>query len=124
MILIGRRGERLNALKTNIMKAYPLIQVHVEALSVTDLEKVGTLPHRLPPKLQNVDILVNNAGLALGITSVEANNVNDAKTVLDTNVLGLIAMCSAFVPQMKARGTGHIINMGSVAGHHTYSLGE
>ena len=60
-------------------------------------------------------MLVNNAGLALGVTPVESNDVKSAQVVLDTNVLGTIAICSAFLPGMKERGSGHLITMGSVA---------
>jgi NADP-dependent 3-hydroxy acid dehydrogenase YdfG len=63
-------------------------------------------------------------GLALGVTSVESNNVEDAKTVIDTNVVGVIALSSAFLPGMKQRGEGHLVNMGSVAGHYAYTTGS
>jgi len=92
-------------------------------MSVTDLEKVKDLPSTLPEEYQNVDILVNNAGLALGVASVDENDMKDAETVLNTNVLSIIAMCRAFVPGMKTRGSGHIINIGSIAGHVSYSQG-
>lgn len=89
--------------------------MHTVKLSVTDLTAVAELPKKLPAKFQNVDILLNNAGLALGVSPAESNDVEAAKTVMDTNVLGTIAMCSAFLPGMKERGTGHLINMGSIA---------
>ena len=62
-------------------------------------------------------------GLALGVQSVENNNIKDAETVISTNILGTIALCSAFLPGMKKRGIGHIVNMGSVAGHYAYPQG-
>jgi 3-hydroxy acid dehydrogenase/malonic semialdehyde reductase len=52
------------------------------------------------------------------------NSVEDAKALCDTNVLGVVALCSAFIPGMKERGFGHIVNMGSVAGHYAYSAGS
>ena len=66
---------------------------------------------------------IYDVGLALGVTSVENNNIKDAETVISTNILGTIALCSTFVPGMKKRGTGHIVNMGSVAGHYAYPQG-
>ena len=115
LILVGRRDDRLQIMKKEIMENYPSVDIHTVAMSVTDLEKVAELPNKLPPKFKNVDILVNNAGLALGVTAVEDNDVESAKTVLDTNVLGMIALCRAFLPGMKERGNGHLINMGSIA---------
>lgn len=114
-MLVGRRDDRLQKLKKEIIAAYPNVDVHTVKMSVTDLQAVAELPKKLPAKFQNVDILLNNAGLALGVTPAEANDVEAAKTVMDTNVLGTIAMCSAFLPGMKERGTGHLINMGSIA---------
>ena len=69
-------------------------------------------------------VLVNNAGLALGTDAVYANSIKDAKTVMDTNVLGVTAFCSAFIPGMLQRQQGHIVNVGSVAGHHAYKNGS
>ncbi len=115
LILIGRRDDRLKLLKKDIIASYPKVDVHTVAMSVTDLEKVAALPKSLPGKFHDVDILLNNAGLALGVTPADQNDVAAAKTVLDTNVLGTIALSSAFLPGMKERGSGHLINMGSIA---------
>ena len=97
---------------------------HAKALSVSDRERVARLPETLPPPFDEVDILLNNAGLALGVSSVEDNSIEDAATMMETNVMGVISFCSAFIPGMKARGFGHVINMGSVAGHVPYSAGS
>jgi NADP-dependent 3-hydroxy acid dehydrogenase YdfG len=102
-------------MKQEILAAYPNIAIHTVAMSVTDFESVAALPCKLPEAFKDVDILVNNAGLALGVASADSNDIDDARTVLDTNVMGSIALCRAFLPRMKERGSGHIINMGSVA---------
>jgi NADP-dependent 3-hydroxy acid dehydrogenase YdfG len=115
LILVARRDSRLQELKSALLKEYPHLHIHTVALSVTDLPAVAALPRQLPSEFQEVDILVNNAGLARGVTTVDNNDVNDALEVIQTNVIGTIAFCSAFVPSMKARGRGHIVNMGSVA---------
>lgn len=66
-----------------------------------------------------MEVLVNNAGLALGVDPVDKNSISDANEVISTNVMGVVAFCSAFVPGMLERKAGHIINMGSVAvGYH------
>lgn len=122
--MIGRRKDKLESLQSAITKEYPSVRVHTVAISVTDLDAVAALPQALPEEFAKVRVLVNNAGLALGVTAVDQNSVADAKTVLDTNVLGTIAFTSAFLPGMKARAEGHIINMGSVAGHYAYATGS
>ncbi len=93
-------------------------------MSVSDTEKVAKLPTQLPAEFKNVDILVNNAGLALGVSSVENNSLEHATTVMDTNVIGVIAFCSAFMPGMLARNRGHVFNVGSCAGHVPYQMGS
>jgi 3-hydroxy acid dehydrogenase/malonic semialdehyde reductase len=90
LILVGRREDRLVELQKALQQSYKGIRVHLEALDVRDTDKVAKLPAKLPEEFQNVDILVNNAGLALGVTLVESNSVEDAKTMLDTNVLGFL----------------------------------
>lgn len=115
LVLVGRREDRLASLKKNLIKEFPALKVHTVAMSVADTDAVAALPKKLPADFRDVEVLVNNAGLALGVTAVDANSIEDAKTVMDTNVVGVIAMCRAFVPGMKERGAGHIINMGSVA---------
>lgn len=92
-------------------------EIHIECMSVADLDAVQSLPNRLPEQYREVDILVNNAGLALGVTGVDKNDMAQLEIQLNTNVLGLAAMCRAFTPSMIARGRGHIINMGSIAGY-------
>lgn len=115
LVLVGRRDDKLQALKNVLLGSYPNTDVHTVVMSVNDLQQVADLPKKLPSKFRDVDILLNNAGLAIGLTSVDQNDVYAAQTVLDTNVLGTIAFCSAFLPGMKERGSGHLINMGSIA---------
>ena len=115
LVLIGRREDRLKSLKAELISAYPQLQVHVVPMSVTDYKTVEALPKTLPDGFKDVEILVNNAGLARGVTSVENNSMADAIEVIETNILGTVAITTAFAPGMKERGKGHIVNMGSVA---------
>jgi 3-hydroxy acid dehydrogenase/malonic semialdehyde reductase len=115
LVLVGRRADRLQLLKSEIQSAFPQVKVHTVAMSVTDYKAVEALPKNLPADFNEVDVLVNNAGLARGVTSVENNNVADAIEVIETNILGTIAFTTAFTPGMIARGRGHIVNMGSIA---------
>lgn len=124
LVLVGRRKHVLEDLKAALVRAHPSLRVHVAALSVSDMKAVQNLPNALPTEFKDVSILVNNAGLALGVTSAESNSVADAEQVMMTNVMGVIAMCRAFLPGMVERGEGHLINMGSVAGHYAYTSGS
>ena len=69
-------------------------------------------------------VLFNNAGLALGVDPVHKGLMSDWQQMLDTNVSGLLRVTRAFLPQMLAAGHGHIINMGSIAGHVVYEGGS
>ena len=124
LILVGRRENLLTELKDDLLKKYPNTLVHTVKMSVSDTEAVQQLPGRLPEKFRDVSVLVNNAGCALGVATVDNNSIADGVEMLETNVLGTIAMCKAFLPGMKERGEGHIINMGSIAGHVGYTTGS
>lgn len=124
VILVGRRADKLEAVKNEILNCYSQTKIHTVCLDVTEAAKVTALAQSLPIEFSEVDILINNAGLALGVSAVDANNLEDANTVISTNVLGTINFCSAFLPGMKARGKGHLINMGSVAGLYSYATGS
>ena len=75
-----------------------------------------TLPHP-------VDILINNAGLAVGKDPIDEGRFDDWDRMIDTNVKGLLTMTRLIVPGMKERNSGHIINIGSIAGHEAYAGG-
>ena len=123
LVLVARRADKLLELQADLVAEFPGLRVHVVPMSVTDVEAVAALPTSLPEAFRDVYCLVNNAGLALGVHAVDQNVVVDAKTMLDANVLGTIAFCSAFIPGMKARGAGHVVNMGSCAGKYAYPNG-
>merc|ERR1719401_1780144 len=74
--------------------------------------------------MSEVQILVNNAGLALGVKGADDNDIGDVQTMLNTNVLGVMALTRMFAPGMKALGRGHIVNISSVAGHEAYTGGS
>jgi len=123
LVLVARRADKLAELRNDLLAEFPTLHVHIVPLSVTDTDAVAALPAALPAPFRDVYCLVNNAGLALGVSPVDKNVVADAKTMLDANVLGTIAFCSAFIPGMKARGAGHVVNMGSCAGKYAYANG-
>ncbi|WP_205835964.1 SDR family NAD(P)-dependent oxidoreductase [Asaia bogorensis] len=115
----GRRAERLEAMKKELGEAF-LPQV----LDVTDAEKVQALPTSLPPSWRQVDVVINNAGLALGVGKAQDSDLKDWKTMIDTNVTGVVDVTRAFLPQMVERNHGYIITLGSIAGTYPYVGGN
>ncbi|WP_240386407.1 SDR family NAD(P)-dependent oxidoreductase [Asaia bogorensis] len=115
----GRRAERLEAMKKELGEAF-LPQV----LDVTDAEKVQALPASLPPAWRQVDVVINNAGLALGVGKAQDSDLKDWKTMIDTNVTGVVDVTRAFLPQMVERNHGYIITLGSIAGTYPYVGGN
>ena len=122
LLLCGRRIELLEALVEEL-RAAGAAEVHVFALDVSDRKAVeATLPG-VPAPWRDIDVLVNNAGLSRGLGKVYEQDPLDWQEMIDTNVLGLLHVTRAIVPRMVERGAGHIISMGSTAGHMTYANG-
>ncbi|KAH9934756.1 NAD(P)-binding protein [Fomitopsis serialis] len=91
-------------------------------LDVADKAQVASLFDKIPQDLHDVDILVNNAGFVYGTERVGDIAASDYEAMFSTNVFGLIAMTQLFVKRFKAKKSGHIINLGSVAGREAYEL--
>ncbi len=119
VIITGRNVARLNALKEELGNdAYPLV------FDVRDREIAEASVASLPADWQDIDVLVNNAGLALGLDREYEGDYRDWDTIIDTNIKGLLYMTRAVVPGMVARGKGHVVNIGSVAGDAAYANGN
>lgn len=119
VIITGRRSGRLEALKAELGEAALAL-----AFDVRDRQAVQTALGSLPASWQAVDLLVNNAGLALNAVSFEEQPVEDLEQMVETNILGLIYCTHALLPGMVARRSGHVINIGSVAGSYPYPGGN
>ena len=91
---------------------------------VRDPEACREAVEGLPSEWQSVDILVNNAGLAQGLNPIHEGLISDWETMIDTNVKGLLYMTRLITPAMVAKGHGHVINVGSIAGHSVYPKGN
>ena len=78
----------------------------------------------LPLEWQQIDVLINNAGLALGLEPEYEGSFEDWETMIDTNIKGLLTMTRLVVPRMVKRDSGHVINIGSVAGDAAYAGGN
>lgn len=119
LILAGRRGERLQALADEL--AVPCLAL---SLDVRDRAAVEAAVAALPAEFANVDLLVNNAGLALGMEPAQRASLDDWEQMVDTNIKGLLYLTRALLPGMVARGRGHIVNLGSIAGEWPYPGGN
>jgi 3-hydroxy acid dehydrogenase/malonic semialdehyde reductase len=123
VIAVGRRAERLDALKASL----PVDQqkrLLTLVVDVCDSAKVDDLAKNLPADFANVTVLVNNAGLALGLEPAHKAFLSDWDQMIDTNIKGLVHMSRAFLPGMVERKCGHVINLGSVAADYPYPGGN
>ncbi len=119
VVAAGRRAGRLEALAAALpAPAHPL------PLDVSDRGAVAAAVAALPAAFAEVDLLVNNAGLAQGLESAQEADLDDWDRMIDTNCKGLAYVARAVLPGMVARGTGHIVNIGSVAGAYPYPGGN
>ena len=120
VIATGRRAERLAALAAECAG----LPLHTAVLDVRDKAAIDAVLAGLPEAFRAIDVLVNNAGLALGVAPAPDALLADWETMVDTNIKGLMYMTHAVLPGMLARGRGHLINLGSVAGHYPYPGGN
>jgi 3-hydroxy acid dehydrogenase/malonic semialdehyde reductase len=123
LIITARRGNRLHDMKASLQNEFPIEILPLE-FDVRDRKTVEEQLGNLPPEWRAIDILINNAGLAAGRDSFEDADMDDWETMLNTNVHGLLYVSKAIVPLMIARKSGHIVNMGSVAGKEVYEKGN
>ncbi len=119
ILMAARRVERLRTLA----KRLPT-ESHCLQLDVTKYELVEQAIRSLPPQWQEIDILLNNAGLSRGLDKLYEGKRQDWEEMIDTNIKGLLHVTRAVVPGMLSRGRGHIINIGSTAGHEVYPGGN
>ncbi|WP_300024050.1 SDR family NAD(P)-dependent oxidoreductase [uncultured Maribacter sp.] len=121
LILCGRRQDRLDALKKELGKE---VLVHTLNFDIRNRESVQEAVNSLPKEFSQIDILINNAGNAHGMDVIQEGNIDDWDAMLDINVKGLLYVSKAIIPQMVARESGHIINIGSTAGKEVYPKGN
>ena len=123
IIINGRRTDRLSALKNALQKDFN-VKVFDSVFDVQSKADVFTAINNLPVEWQAIDILINNAGLALGRNYFDEADLDDWETMMQTNVNGLLYVSRAVLPYMIKRNSGHIINLGSVAGKEMYEKGN
>jgi NADP-dependent 3-hydroxy acid dehydrogenase YdfG len=120
VIATGRRGERLEALQEELGKD----KCHIVELDVRDYEAITSAIDALPAPFDAINVVLANAGLALGLQPAAQIDISDWETMVDTNVKGLMYTVRALLPGLIARGGGHIVTLGSVAGDFPYPGGS
>ena len=122
LILTGRNATRLSEISSEL-KAHGAEVVPLK-FDVRDREAAQKAIESLPAEWSQIDVLVNNAGLALGLEPEYEGDFSDWDGMIDTNIKGLLTMTRLIVPGMIERNSGHIINIGSVAGDAAYAGGN
>jgi hypothetical protein len=122
LILTGRNEKRLEEIRRELEEKGT--KVLILTFDVRDSQKAKQQIDNLPEEWKEINVLVNNAGLALGLEPEYEGDLNDWEVMIDTNIKGLLTMTRLVVPGMVERNSGHIINIGSVAGDAAYAGGN
>lgn len=123
LILTARRIERLKSLGKKLVKDYG-IKVKFIQLDVRNYVQVEEVINSLDNNWNKIDFLINNAGLSRGLDKIHEGKKEDWDEMIDTNVKGLAYVTRHVLPLMVNRKKGHIINIGSTAGHDVYPAGN
>ncbi len=121
LIICGRRQDRLGELQKELSKS---VAVHTLCFDVRDKQEVSKSIESIPAKFGKIDILINNAGNAHGLDPIQTGSLEDWDAMIDINVKGLLYVSKAIIPKMIAQKSGHIINIGSIAGKEVYPNGN
>jgi NADP-dependent 3-hydroxy acid dehydrogenase YdfG len=122
VIITGRRKDRLEELEREIEIKYES-KVYSLCFDVRVYNEVEKAITSLPEEWKEIDILVNNAGLAVGLDPIQQGVIDDWERMIDTNIKGLLYVTRVVSPGMVARKSGHIVNLGSIAGKGVYPNG-
>lgn len=123
LVLVARREAKLEQLSKELKEQF---QVEVQSLiaDVRDKDAITGALESLPEAWKKVDVLVNNAGLSQGLEPIDQGDTNDWDTMIDTNVKGLLYVTKVVSNWMIPQQSGHIINIGSIAGKEVYPNGN
>ncbi len=123
LIITGRRSDRLKKLKNKLSN--DSTRVLDLCFDVRNEEEVKSVLSNLPENWKKIDVLINNAGLAAGFDSFDDGNSEDWNRMIDTNIKGLLFVSYEVAKIMKENKTsGHIVNIGSIAGKEVYPNGN
>lgn len=123
LLLSARREERLTELADTLINEFQ-IKVKTIQLDVRNKKLVEKVLSALPQEWKEIDVLINNAGLARGFDKLQDGSTEDWDEMIDTNIKGLLFVTRQVLPNMIMRERGHIINIGSTAGHEVYVRGN
>jgi 3-hydroxy acid dehydrogenase/malonic semialdehyde reductase len=121
LILCGRRKDRLDKLSKELSKATEVVTLQFD---VTINKEVVNAIRSLPVEWKNIDVLLNNAGGAHGMDPIQTGSIEDWDAMIDSNVKGLLYVAREILPGMVERKSGHVINLGSIAGREIYANGN
>ena len=121
LIICGRRREVLDKIREDLSKLTSIITL---CFDVSDNNQVKKAIESLPNEFKQIDILINNAGNAHGLDKIQDGNVEDWDNMIDSNVKGFLYVAKAVIPIMVQNSSGHIINIGSLAGREVYEKGN
>jgi NADP-dependent 3-hydroxy acid dehydrogenase YdfG len=123
LFLVGRRLDRLQSLQKELTTTHK-IQVEIAPLDISHSSAVLEFGKKFSSELNQVEVLINNAGLAVGRDTIQEGNLKDWDTMWDVNVKGLLYMTHQVLPYFVQKKSGHIVNLGSVAGRWIYPRGN
>jgi 3-hydroxy acid dehydrogenase/malonic semialdehyde reductase len=123
LLLTARRSEKLKKLADELNEKFG-IKVKYFKSDIRIFDDVEKNFQQLDEEWKNIDFLINNAGLARGFDKVYEGKLDDWNEMIDTNIKGLLHSTRIVAPIMVKKQKGHIINIGSVAGHETYTYGN
>lgn len=121
LILCGRRTDRLDVLKEELSKKTDVITL---SFDVRDKKAIQKIISSLTDDWKKIDVLINNAGNAHGLDPIQSGNTDDWDAMMDINVKGLLYITREILPGMVERKSGHIVNLGSIAGKEVYPNGN
>jgi len=124
LILNARRVDRLESLAKSLQNENPNIKVFYKKTDMSNKNDVFNFVESIPDSFYPIDILINNAGLSRGLEPLDEGNIDDWNEMIDTNIKGVLYITKLIIPIMKKQQYGHIINIGSIAGHESYPGGN
>ena len=121
LILCGRRQQKLDEIFEELSKSSKILSL---CFDVSKKEEVNKVLEHLPKEFSSIDILINNAGNAHGRDTIQEGSLDDWDNMIDSNVKGLLYVSRVVMPKMIEKQSGHIINIGSLAGREVYEKGN
>ena len=121
LVLCGRRQRKLDEISSELSKTSNILSL---CFDVSEKNEVTKLLDNLPEGFSSIDILINNAGNAHGMDTIQDGSLEDWDNMIDSNVKGLLYVSRIIIPKMIEKQSGHIINIGSLAGREVYEKGN